>query len=70
MEIKKDKKGVVISASLTPDEEPEDDKKIEQAVKSLPLNELETLYKQIVEDTSIKKPKASERWLPIKKKPK
>lgn len=68
--LKKDKKGVVISASLTPDEEPEDDKKIEQAVKSLPLNELETLYKQIVEDTSVKKPKASERWLPIKKKPK
>lgn len=68
--LKKDKKGVVISASLTADDAPEDDKQIEDAVKNLPLNELETLYKQIVEDTSIKKPKASERWLPIKKKPK
>lgn len=68
--LKKDKKGVVISASLTTDDQPPEDKQIEEAVKSLPINELETLYKQIVEDTSVKKPKPSERWLPIKKKPK
>lgn len=68
--LKKDKKGVVISASLTADDQPVDDQQIEEAVKSLPINELETLYKQIVEDTSVKKPKPSERWLPIKKKPK